>query len=119
MFQKRKDGLQNFNRNWSSYENGFGESDSDYWLGLHRIYSMMKDQSQILRVDLQDWENNSRYAEYGDFSIGSKDVEYQIKIGRKSYSGGKLYWKSISCPLPLNNTYEKRGQGICSSLPLP
>ena len=88
MFQKRKDGLQNFNRNWSSYENGFGESDSDYWLGLHRIYSMMKDQNQILRVDLEDWENNSRYAVYGVFSIGSKDVEYKITIG--SYSGGKF-----------------------------
>ena len=81
VFQKRKDGLENFNRTWDSYKYGFGSRESDFWLGLHRINRMVKNEEQVLRVDLEDWENNRAYALYKEFSIGNQSNEYTLTIG--------------------------------------
>lgn len=33
LIQRRFDGSENFSRNWSDYEKGFGSSESEFWLG--------------------------------------------------------------------------------------
>lgn len=34
VFQQRKDGSVDFNRMWSDYEHGFGDPNTEYWIGL-------------------------------------------------------------------------------------
>lgn len=34
VFQQRKDGSVDFNRMWSDYEYGFGDPNTEYWIGL-------------------------------------------------------------------------------------
>ena len=36
--RNRKDSLVNFNKNWTDYENGFGDLKTDFWHGLEAMY---------------------------------------------------------------------------------
>ena len=35
--RNRKGSLMNFNRNWTDYEKGFGDLNTDFWYGLEEI----------------------------------------------------------------------------------
>ena len=49
---------------------------------LHRLTS---GRMQTLRVDMMDWDGNTRYAEYGTFQVESADNEFRLHLG--GYSG--------------------------------
>lgn len=34
LIQRRFDGSENFTRNWTDYEDGFGSTESEFWLGM-------------------------------------------------------------------------------------
>ena len=54
MFQRRIDGTTDFYRDWTTYKNGFGNSSSNYWLGLEDIHVMTNAQTMHLRMDVWD-----------------------------------------------------------------
>ena len=86
VFQRRKDGSVDFYRNWIDYEEGFGDLDGEFWLGLRKIHRLVTGRGYYsLRVDLQDYSNNQRYAKYSSFSLGDCATEYPITLG--GYSG--------------------------------
>ena len=85
MFQKRLDGSVDFFRGWADYKNGFGNLNSEFWLGLDKINLLTKSENYMLRVDLGDWEGNNNSAEYDSFSIMDEASEYTLSLG--SYSG--------------------------------
>ena len=85
VFQRRQDGSVNFYRNWIDYEDGFGNLTGEFWLGLGKINRLTKEQSNTLRVDLGDFDGNTRYAQYTTFSVGNSTTEYTLTVG--GYSG--------------------------------
>ena len=85
VFQKKIDGSIDFYRNWTDYKNGFGNLDGEVWLGLDKINRLTISEQCKLRVDLEDWEGNSAYAEYDAFDISNGATKYQLSIG--TYSG--------------------------------
>ena len=62
VFQRRQDGSVDFYRNWTDYENGFGNLTGEFWLGLSKINRLTK-ASNTLRVDLEDFDGNTSYAQ--------------------------------------------------------
>ena len=40
IIQRRADGLQNFDRDWDSYKNGFGYLQHEHWLGNQNIHTL-------------------------------------------------------------------------------
>ena len=89
VFQRRQDGSVDFYRNWTDYENGFGNLNGEFWLGLGKINRLTKEQSNTLRVDLGDFDGNTRYAQYTTFSVGDSTTEYTLTVG--GYSGTAGY----------------------------
>ena len=85
VFQRRQDGSVDFYRYWTDYENGFGNLTGEFWLGLSKIHRLTKEGSNTLRVDLEDFEGNTSYANYFTFSIGNSSTEYILTVG--GYSG--------------------------------
>ncbi|XP_019863762.1 PREDICTED: fibrinogen C domain-containing protein 1-like [Amphimedon queenslandica] len=85
VFQRRQDGSVNFFRYWTDYENGFGNLTGEFWLGLSKIHRLTKEGSNTLRVDLGDFDNNARYANYSTFSVSDGRTEYILTVG--GYSG--------------------------------
>ena len=85
VFQRRQDGSVDFYRYWTDYEDGFGNLTGEFWLGLGKINRLTKEQSNTLRVDLGDFDGNTRYAQYTTFSVGNSTTEYTLTVG--GYSG--------------------------------
>ena len=84
VFQRRMDGSVNFYRNWTDYEQGFGNLSREFWLGhvkMHRLTTVATE----LRVDMQDFEGNSTYAQYTSFSVGDSSSKYILSVS--GYSG--------------------------------
>jgi len=86
VFQRRKDGSVNFNRNWNEFADGFGRVSGEHWLGNDRLAALTEDKPSRLRIDLKDWKGNRRYAEYGLFKIGNKKDKYRLDV-LKHYKG--------------------------------
>ncbi|CAK8694757.1 unnamed protein product [Clavelina lepadiformis] len=85
MFQRRMDGSVDFFKNWQDYVTGFGNVDGEHWLGLENLQQITDTGEYELRVDLEDWEKNRRYAKYSTFSIGPPADNYRLTV--KGYSG--------------------------------
>ncbi|XP_038061708.1 microfibril-associated glycoprotein 4-like [Patiria miniata] len=83
VFQRRQDGSVDFYRNWTEYQSGFGDLSGEFWLGNDNLVTLTSDDSRgtwELRVDLEDWENNTACAKYPDFQISPG--EYNLNIGQ-------------------------------------
>ena len=87
VFQKRIDGSVDFNLNWSNYKHGFGNLSGEFWLGLDRIHRLTLDNNSMLRVDMEDFEGGSAYAEYSSFGVRSEHDKYRLILGCYNTSG--------------------------------
>ena len=86
MFQRRRDGSENFYRGWTEYERGFGDVKREHWLGLKKISCLTGSKPVAqLRVDLADFEGRHKYANYSYFSVGNSSTNYKLRVG--GYSG--------------------------------
>ena len=81
MFQRRRDGSENFYRGWVDYENGFGNVKGEHWLGLKKISCLTSVGVTKLRIDLIDFVGHSKYACYDYFHVGTPSSNYRLTIG--------------------------------------
>uniref|UniRef100_UPI00398F227A microfibril-associated glycoprotein 4-like n=1 Tax=Pristiophorus japonicus TaxID=55135 RepID=UPI00398F227A len=85
MFQKRQDGSVDFYRGWDDYKRGFGSADGEYWLGLQNIHLLTARRKYELRIDLEDFENQTVCAKYKEFAlspnaINAEDNGYSLHV---------------------------------------
>ena len=82
VFQRRCDGTENFYQGWTDYENGFGNTKGEHWLGLKKISCLTKVPVKTkLRIDLADFAGHSQYAYYDYFHVGNPSSNYKLTIG--------------------------------------
>ncbi|XDV16982.1 hypothetical protein PO909_016460 [Leuciscus waleckii] len=80
VFQRRMDGSVNFYRPWNQYKRGFGNVESEYWLGLENMYQLTRNRKYMLRVDLEDFEGRKGFALYSSFSVGCECAGYKLQV---------------------------------------
>ncbi|CAB4034420.1 Hypothetical predicted protein [Paramuricea clavata] len=85
IFQRRVDGSLSFYRKWYGYKIGFGDLSGEFWLGLDKIHRLTASGQNVLRVDLESFENEAAYAVYESFSVGNESNAYILNVG--NYSG--------------------------------
>uniref|UniRef100_A0A8C6DPE0 Tenascin n=1 Tax=Moschus moschiferus TaxID=68415 RepID=A0A8C6DPE0_MOSMO len=84
VFLRRKNGREDFYRNWKAYTAGFGDLKEEFWLGLDTLSKITAQGQYELRVDLRD-HGESAYAVYDKFSVGDARTRYRLKV--EGYSG--------------------------------
>ncbi|XP_028848617.1 angiopoietin-related protein 7 [Denticeps clupeoides] len=87
LIQRRKVGLSSFNRDWKQYKSGFGTIRGDFWLGNDNIFRLTR-QPTTLRIEMEDWEGETRYAEYKFFTIANELNSYKLFIANYSGTAG-------------------------------
>ena len=85
MLQRRFDGSVDFNQNWTICENTFGNLTGEHWLGLVNMHRLTASAPQELRVDLEDFNRNTSYARYSNFTVGNTTTDYRLLVS--GYSG--------------------------------
>ena len=93
VFQRRQDGSVDFYRGWNNYKSGFGQLTAEFWLGHDKIHRLTAAKPSTLRVELEDWNGNRKYAKYGRFRVGNEQAKYQLEVGSYSRTAGdSLSW---------------------------
>ena len=94
VFQRRMDGSVDFYRNWTDYQRGFGSLNGEFWLGLDKIHRLTSNATE-LRVDMQDFDRNSAYAQYTSFSVGDSASKYILSVsGYNGTAGDSLAFQN-------------------------
>ncbi|XP_063314618.1 fibrinogen gamma chain isoform X2 [Pelobates fuscus] len=84
VIQRRLDGSVDFDKKWTPYKEGFGylspNDVTEFWLGNEKIH-LISTQSTIpyvLRIELEDWNNQKSTADYNTFRLGSEKDKYRL-----------------------------------------
>ena len=70
-----------FKRNWTDYEEGFGDLNTEFWYGLENLHFLLKNKTWEMRVDYQRNDKTWSYLHYHQFSVGSASEEYPLTVG--------------------------------------
>ncbi|PIK61776.1 Angiopoietin-4 [Apostichopus japonicus] len=84
VFQRRVNGSVDFNRNWTSYKDGFGQLDHEFWLGNEKLHYLTKktDGKYRLRIDLVSSSGTTYHACYREFHIKEEGEMYELHASR-------------------------------------
>ncbi|KAI8489060.1 hypothetical protein Bbelb_332840 [Branchiostoma belcheri] len=124
VIQRRVDGSVPFNRTWEEYKRGFGNKSGEYWLGNENIHLLTNQKDYRLRIDMQDWDNQTRYAEYSTFRVlGEYGDQYRLHVSgyngtagdsmTRYFSNDGMRFSTVDRDNDLNSGHccQRRGQG--------
>uniref|UniRef100_A0A4Q8K5H7 U16-Liphistoxin-Lth1c_1 n=1 Tax=Liphistius thaleban TaxID=1905330 RepID=A0A4Q8K5H7_9ARAC len=91
VFQRRGDFGQAkdfFYKNWEAYKKGFGTLEEDFWLGNDLLFAISNQRLYSLRIDLEDFEGEEKYAFYDSFWIDGEKCNYPLYINTFNGTAG-------------------------------
>ena len=110
--RNKNNSLVNFNKNWTDYEKGFGDLNTEFWYGLESMHCLTQRGQWEMRVDYQKNDKSWSYLHYNQFSVGSAGEEYPLTVG--GYSGtissyNALYYNGMKFTTPDNDNDQSGG----------
>ncbi|CAJ1063911.1 fibrinogen-like protein 1 [Xyrichtys novacula] len=88
VFQKRRHGKVDFDRDWVDYRDGFGDFklwNDEFWLGNENIHALLSEGNNLVKIELMDWEGKRNHAFYENFRIADEADKYRLQY--EIYSG--------------------------------
>ncbi|CAC5371409.1 Ryncolin-2,Fibrinogen C domain-containing protein 1-A,Ryncolin-1,Ryncolin-3,Fibrinogen C domain-containing protein 1-B,Fibrinogen C domain-containing protein 1 [Mytilus coruscus] len=85
VIQRRESGVVSFDLSWIEYQDGLGYINTEFWLGNKYSHLLTSQSDYELRIDLEDFENQRRYAKYSTFEIAGSEDKYRLTI--EGYTG--------------------------------
>lgn len=116
VFQRRIDGLLDFYQGWYEYQRGFGENKHhEYWLGLLPLKRILNQGEYELRIDLEDFTGETKYAKYEAFSIGDHTENYRLKVtGYTGTANDSLSYHNGQMFSTMNRDNDQSGNYSCA-----
>ena len=104
--RNKNDSSVNFNKNWTDYEKGFGDLNTEFWYGLESMHCLTQKGQWEMRIDYQKNDKTWSYLHYNQFSVGNASEEYPLTVG--GYSGSipssrALYHNGMKFSTPDND----------------
>ncbi|XP_011196814.2 ryncolin-1-like [Zeugodacus cucurbitae] len=92
LIQRRQDENIDFYRNWNDYKTGFGNMEKSFWIGLDKLHALTQVQLNELQIELRDFNDTVKYANYETFAMGDGTEKYALNIlGKYSGSAGDSF----------------------------
>ena len=94
---RRVNNEHNFPTNdWEAYKHGFGDPpNGSFWLGLETIHRFTSHGWAKLRVELEDWNRNTTWAEYSYVRVLGESSGYKLLVsGYTGTAGDVLYYNN-------------------------
>ncbi|KAG7175476.1 techylectin-5B-like isoform X2 [Homarus americanus] len=105
----------NFNRGWRDYREGFGDPDTEYWIGNAALHDLTYRWPQVLKVDLGDWDGESRSVRYQTFLVDDEDSQFRLHLGQYSGDAGDAFSYHDNMPFTTSDRdNDKAGTGNCA-----
>lgn len=78
--QRRYNGMQEFNLKWDEYASGFGNPETEFWIGNDALHSLTTRANMSLRIEFVDIYGKAWYAEYDSFRVASGAEDYRLNL---------------------------------------
>ena len=91
VLQRRLNGTVDFYRTWADYQTGFGDLSDEFWLGNDNLRALTEASptgTWELRIDMEDWEGVTAFAEYFEFGITGEDYTLHASSYLSSSTAG-------------------------------
>ena len=74
-------GTVDFARNWADYENGFGDLDGEFWIGLRNIHELTYQKYVDLQISVWNDINAPITWNYPTFSVSANNYQLTVRGG--------------------------------------
>ena len=115
VFQKRVDGSEDFSRDWSEYRTGFGDLEGEFWLGMDTLNNITSEKDYMLRVEVENFAGEKRYADYDKFTIGDEKQNYKLTLGTYSGNAGDALGQSSGQPFSTKDKDNNKRSDSCTA----
>lgn len=79
--RRQAPGLANFRRPWVDYRNGFGNLNTEFWMGNQLLHTISGDgQNFTVRVQLNPCHGQSVWEEYAGFGVESEANKFRLVV---------------------------------------
>ncbi|XP_053390846.1 fibrinogen-like protein A [Mercenaria mercenaria] len=95
IFQYRFNGSVDFYRNFTEYENGFGNFETEFWLGLKSVQEMTSQGKTELRLDLTAADGTAVYETFQNFYL-DEGPNYTLHIDPGTGTAGDRHGLSYN-----------------------
>ncbi|XP_046805397.1 ryncolin-1-like [Lucilia cuprina] len=115
--QKRQDGSEDFYRNWQDYENGFGDIEGEFFIGLKKLHALTTYNGlQELLIVMEGAKNSKAFAKYDAFAIGNGTVAYELKrLGKYSGTAGNSLQIHVGMKFSTKDHDNDKSNGSCAN----